>query len=499
MNGKSFLILMAVTTAVAWAFLLGPMVEPSEGAVSLSSRYYQHKQIGFKFRYISGWKAFPPEPKDKLTVVKFRVDRADRGYVAEPNCYVGRLTADGDKSIEDYLKSFWARHVTVNLQEKRFLPTKKLPPGSKQFYLGLAAGGDRAEGLACEYKRREDSIVVIYYCSAREFDKKYKRVFMMSLASFKFTREREKEDEDGGSLEASGDESAIDRRYKEIQKQGVYNCKPEDRNAVINRLRIIRPEYHRYFPPLKKEFVDNAAPIVRVCANERDFQTYSGMPTGVGGYWSPGVEELVVFRKSDWLSMKKLFFDILHHEGFHQYIFYACGGVSPCICFNEGPAEFFGAFKQAGNRMIPTLENRMRKPVIKGAVNSGSFVPLKTILRYSQRQYYSNAGLCYAEGWAITSFLMMGRKYLGGRFKKEWGEIVPTYFKVLQDEVKKEYEKGKGKKEKDDEGSDRESFGFLGSPEKREKILKKAMDEALKETDLEELEEVWKLFVKSKL
>ncbi|MHC4780902.1 MAG: hypothetical protein ACYTFG_20210, partial [Planctomycetota bacterium] len=275
MSPQRALAVGSIALAVAWAFLFGPMTGSSEAAYSVSSRYYENKSLGFKFRPIAGWPSFPAQPKDKVTVVRFRSDKADRGYVAEPNCYVGHLTKENETTIEDYLKGFFASHVTVSLKPGKFMPSSKLPPGSSQFNLGLAAGGARAEGMAVEYKRKDDSIVVIYYCATREFKKKYMRVFTFSLASFKFTSTAVKEDDSGGSLNTGkkGGKKAIDVRYEAIKKQGVppgwnvvkipyyiiyYNCDNEDLYSVINRLKIIRPAYHKYFPPMNKDFVDNA-------------------------------------------------------------------------------------------------------------------------------------------------------------------------------------------------------------------------------------------------
>ena len=40
-------------------------------------------------------------------------------------------------------------------------------------------------------------------------------------------------------------------------------------------------------------------------------------------------------------------------------------------------------------------------------MSKNEHVPLDKIFRYEQRDYYMNAGLCYAEGWSINYFFQM--------------------------------------------------------------------------------------------
>ncbi|GEM_PF-2716413 len=500
-----------------FALLFGPLAEKADAAgVALSRKYYENKQHGFKFCCLRDWPGYPPKPGDDTTIVHFRSDKAYKGYGFTPKCRVAHLTPDGNKTLKDYLDDRLA--VTFKLERGRFLPSHKLPPGSSQYKLQLTGQGETALGYAVEYKREDDAIGIVYYCASQEFDKHYRKVFIYSLASFKFTKEASGSDaSEGGSLDSleKGKETAIERRAREIREKGFppgwnifpipnyiiyYNCDLKDLYAVADRLKRIRPQYYKYFPPLNEDTVENAAPIVRLCATHRDFASYSGVGNpGVLGYWSPGVEELVVYRKSQYFgTMKKLFFDVLQHEGFHQYIYYACEHVSPCITFNEGPAEFFASFQPKGGAMVPTLENQTRAGTIKSCVNTDGHVPISEIIWYDQPTYYADSSTCYAEGWALTTFLQLGDRVMGGQFKPEWGEIMPKYFRVLQDEVRKASEETEVEIEIDEE-NDRMTVGLLGSQARRKKILKKAMEEAIKGIDLDALEEIWKIFVVKKL
>jgi hypothetical protein len=429
-----------------------------------------------------------------------------------PECYIYHFPKD-DKTggFVKYIKDRWKGCTCV---QKTIFKSKKAPTNT-QYMVGLSAGMSRGTGYGVVYHREDEDIGILYFCNERYLRKKYHKHFVPSLMSFRYIDKKTDE-------VSAGDEGklAIDIRYKKEYKKKApgwtlvppehmkkyylvyYNCKQVDANAVMKRIMLLRPEYAKYFPPLNQDFVNAAAPILRVCKNQRDFAYYSGHHNpGILGYWSSGQEELVIYRKSQYgLSLKDLFM-VLQHEGFHQYIFYACGRVSPCISFNEGGAEFFASFQPSRGKMIPTFENRMRAGTIKSACSTNTFVPLQTFLEYTQNQHYSNAGICYAQGWALTEFLMLGdRSKLRHRFKKEWKNIIPTYFKVLQEEVQKAYDKRKGKAGDKEEGeSDRESFGRLAGAANRKEILKKALEEALEDVDLEELTEIWKLFVKKEL
>lgn len=507
-------------SALGFALLLGLAADArAAGRERLARQYYKNEKHGFQFVPMYGWTSFPPQPGEETVVVHFRTEKAERGpgLSYTPECYVYLFPKDAKKDFPTYFKERWRGAV---IAPKKVFRSSKVPENT-QYAVSLSSGQSRGAGYAVAYHRDDGDIVVMYFCNERYLQKKYLRHFVGSLMSFRFIDKKAASDPGSGEGEDGEEKRAIHVRYEQ-EKDRVppgwilvppkfmknfylvyYNCEQKDANSVMTRIMAVRPEYSRYFPPLNQEFVDAAAPILRVCKTQRDFAYYSGMHNpGILGYWSPGQEELVIFRKSQYgMSLDELFM-VLQHEGFHQYIFYACGRVSPCISLNEGGAEFFASFQPAGGKMVPTFENRMRSGTIKGAVGSNTFVPLRTFLEYTQQQHYSNAGICYAQGWALTEFLLLGdRSKVRSRFKKEWKEIIPTYFQTLQAEVKKEYDKLKARLgEKGHEGkNDRENFGHLAGAGDRKEILKKALEKSLEGIDLEELTEVWKLFVKKDL
>ena len=155
---------------------------------------------------------------------------------------------------------------------------------------------------------------------------------------------------------------------------------------------------------------------------EEDFQYYGQAP-GAAAYWSPAQEEIVAYRfeggkvtldskeemtVTEERTPEQTTFSILYHECFHQYMYYLMGrdrDVYVPSWLNEGMGDyFFGGRWEKGKFVIGPNEWRLK--TIVGAVKKGKHVALDRIFRFTQQDYYSNAGLCYAQGWSINYFFM---------------------------------------------------------------------------------------------
>ncbi len=162
---------------------------------------------------------------------------------------------------------------------------------------------------------------------------------------------------------------------------------------------------------------------VKLFDTEDDFQHYGQAP-GAAAYWSPAQEEIVCYRfegttvkldsKEDMTiaedrNPEEVTFNIIYHEAFHQYMYYLMGrdrGVYVPSWLNEGMGDYFfgGRWTKQGKFEIGL--NDWRLATIVGAVKENKHVPLETIIRYQQSDYYARAGLCYAEGWSMNHFFM---------------------------------------------------------------------------------------------
>ncbi len=197
-----------------------------------------------------------------------------------------------------------------------------------------------------------------------------------------------------------------------------YATKPEFAKRAGEEMEQIMALYKQVLPTQK------AIPPCRIKLFDRedDFQYYSGA-YGAAAYWSPGQEEIVAYRfEGDKLKVdskeeftiaedknpEDVTFKILYHEGFHQYMHFSMGrdrGVYVPSWVNEGLGDyFFGGDWSKDRRKFSIGLNDWRLKKIHEAVKKGEHVGLDKIFRYEQMQYYTNASLCYAEGWAINYF-----------------------------------------------------------------------------------------------
>ncbi|MEM7516264.1 MAG: hypothetical protein AAF368_04985, partial [Planctomycetota bacterium] len=170
------------------------------------------------------------------------------------------------------------------------------------------------------------------------------------------------------------------------------------------------------------------ASVVRVCKDQSQYYSYGG-PRGSAGYWSSHHEELVIYddkkgggRGDTWIT--------LNHEAFHQYIFYFFGNLAPHSWYNEGNGDFFSGY-QLKNARFKLKKNSWREGTIKEAIRDGSYVPLKKLVKYTQREYYANPGLCYAQGWSFIWFLRTGEDKNAPGWNDDWNGILTQYLRTL--------------------------------------------------------------------
>lgn len=180
---------------------------------------------------------------------------------------------------------------------------------------------------------------------------------------------------------------------------------------------------------LYKQVIPSAKGIpqcrVKVFDREEDFMNYGFAGYGVAAYWSPGQEEVVCYKfEGDKVTLdskeeftvaeekpaEETTFKILYHEAFHQYMFYMMGRgrrIYVPSWLNEGLGDYFFGGEWTKNRGKFTLGiNDWRVKTIVDAVKKNEHVALDKIFHYEQMDYYKDAHLCYAEGWAINYFFM---------------------------------------------------------------------------------------------
>ncbi|HMQ21354.1 MAG TPA: DUF1570 domain-containing protein [Planctomycetota bacterium] len=213
--------------------------------------------------------------------------------------------------------------------------------------------------------------------------------------------------------------------------------------------------YKKYFPPGKPS--SGKAYAVKLFKNREAFIDYSGA-AGAAGYYSSTDREMVLYDTGRWMDepqtvatggdgeidfealKQRMQMDILgvaSHEGWHQYFhWYVVSWIDLPSWVNEGMGDYFytATPKVVGGKKIPAVLGRLnqeRLPTIQAAVRANKHVPIEKILQYTQREYYSNPGVCYAEGWALCHFLLHSEN-------KSYNDLVPRFVKRFRNDGNRE-------------------------------------------------------------
>ncbi len=138
---------------------------------------------------------------------------------------------------------------------------------------------------------------------------------------------------------------------------------------------------------------------------------------GAGGpalaHYSPGSKELVGSYDPDGMCA------IMSHEGMHQFTDMvmpdfqkSVGSGEVPTWYSEGIADCIGnCVARSGKLYMCVIDGgyiaMMRTIVIQTGIRENRVAPLREIIKYNQKDYYSKNGrLNYAFGWSFTHFLM---------------------------------------------------------------------------------------------
>lgn len=201
---------------------------------------------------------------------------------------------------------------------------------------------------------------------------------------------------------------------------------------VARQIEAIREQIYEVLFPSDRPIT--AVSVVRICKDRAQYMRY-GAPGGSAGYWSPGEKELVFYDDNSDDSLR-----VLYHEAFHQYIHYSVGDFSPHSWFNEGHGDYFAGHDFKGGKfrekefqwrkgLAATLKSAWKADLKDDSTKA--YPDLLEWLAWPQGRYYGRndyglgGGQNYALGWSFVWFLRTTRK-------KEYQQILPTYFDTLK-------------------------------------------------------------------
>jgi hypothetical protein len=415
------------------------------------------------------WTAIPVPPEEKIVIDKFQGDADSDGISPKLEIMVLDVTkvvvtenvgitfGEGGKEgpavgSEEWMNEQMSRweeesrpksydeYIRTRLREWKLLnryevPWKKGKYKRAQVYeIGFEGHNSPFLDLSCAYRLGNVEYVLSYTINRKDLDKD-RDEYLKSFQSFLLTKEAtgiKQQIVDVTKLPPHQRRQAVKKNlpkgwYAQDTARYVILTNITKKNLlkeVAQHLELIRDEYERLFPPKTK--ID-ALSVVRLCASRSEYHGYGG-PPGSAGYFSPMSKELVIYDDSE--QNKKNTFAVLYHECFHQYTFYFFGKLSAHRWYDEGLGDYFAGAELKGNR-FEIKKFDWRTETIRNAVIQGKHHALEKFVRMSQPEYYKDADVCYAQGWAFIYFLKNTRN-------SAWSAIINKYIEALAETKKPE-------------------------------------------------------------
>jgi len=242
-------------------------------------------------------------------------------------------------------------------------------------------------------------------------------------------------------------------RFYEVQSQaGLEKAKRLGKHMeAMFRVYVKRFRPTKSFPTKKY--------TIKLFKSRGAFRAY-GAPPGAAAYFSSYDREMVCYDTGKWFDEPKptgpitggkkkaddplaaaaaaaararYKMDILgaaSHEGWHHYFSWYVGSqVQLPSWINEGMGDYFYTARpmKVKGRAMPAKLGRMneqRLSTIQFAIKHNKHVPIAEFLNYTQSDYYSNPGICYAEGWALCQFLLHGGN-------KKYARAIPKFIRLV--------------------------------------------------------------------
>lgn len=398
------------------------------------------------------------------------------------------------KSIDEWIEA------TFEGASKRWTRT---PLKGSQMAGDLIEFGSGASAVTIGYFRNVGvEWAVVYESFEENYRKDWRDIYLKSINTFKVTENVDPNvaaaaKKDPAKLEGNEKRTALHASiagnpgwYAIDSNYYVFLSNCVDKQFVqklIKDLELVREKV--YVPNFKPRNAKIPLNPVRVFDTQSEYHQYGGPPNSAG-YFSSSKGELVLFAKFEDASNKTSMSgcrSVMFHEGFHQYIHFAVGDVSPHSWFNEGHGDFFAGITVSGNKIGFKVFD-WRVDFLKNHMNSKKdLIPVRSLVRMPQNEYYYNAGLKYSQGWALIYYLR------NVSTKKEHKQVLDTYFEYLADNVAAFREKQKEKSGDDTKGEPVPGIPGLrvfdfADHEKVEKILSEAIDKAFAQVNFEELD-----------
>jgi hypothetical protein len=194
--------------------------------------------------------------------------------------------------------------------------------------------------------------------------------------------------------------------------------------AGLEKSRTVFMQIYPIKEPLK------AVSVVKAFETRKEYIAYIGKQyEWTGGLWIADKKELVVspMNFGSARARRKMLVDVIQHEGFHQYIYFATGEQHTAVWFNEGNATFFEGIEFKGKNAV--IETTYRTGKVTNLVSSAN---IEKLLTMNHNEFYGiNKTQNYILAYGLMFFLQKGALGMKGKYKNSYSEIPLKYYQAI--------------------------------------------------------------------
>lgn len=199
--------------------------------------------------------------------------------------------------------------------------------------------------------------------------------------------------------------------------------------ALVKELQATMPALRAAFAKLIPPFeTATDVSVVRIFEAPAAYKQYVGKEhEWSAGLWAPMRRELVILSQG---KDREQTLDIIRHEGFHQYLFYACAMTENATWFNEGHACFFETAEVDNKGHVEIPENARVEHLLRNLDAVARSLP--KLIRTGYSGFYSGSdeqrSLNYTAAWALVYYLRKGVAVDG---QDRYAAVLDTYLRTL--------------------------------------------------------------------
>jgi hypothetical protein len=188
---------------------------------------------------------------------------------------------------------------------------------------------------------------------------------------------------------------------------------------------VLRGAFARLIPPFD---ASTDVSVVRIFEDQEAYKQYVGKSMEwSAGAWVPMRRELLILSQGRDLEQT---LDIIRHEGFHQYLYYASSMIENSMWFNEGHACFFEAAEVDNRGRVEIPEDQRVGFLLEHLDGCAGNLP--KILKADHAAFYNGTdqqrSMNYTTAWALVYFL---RKGVPAEKLTAYSGIIGTYLRKL--------------------------------------------------------------------